>query len=93
MHRLCVALVAGVVGLAGCAAESRDSEAAVVDARDEPVLGPADGQDLPGTDLERVAVGQMAPDFTLASLAGPPVTLSGYQGQKNVILVFYRGHW
>ena len=28
-------------------------------------LGPRDGQDLPATDLERVAVGTTAPDFSL----------------------------
>ena len=44
-------------------------------------------------DIERVQVGHEAPDFTLASLAGPPVTLSDFRGQKNVVLVFYRGHW
>jgi hypothetical protein len=60
---------------------------------DDLVLGPADGHDLPGVDLDRVRVGQAAPDFTLASLAGPPVTLSSFQGMKNVVLVFYRGHW
>jgi len=59
----------------------------------EPVrLGPADGEDLPATDLERVAVGTVAPDFTLESYSGKTVTLSDYRGQE-VILVFYRGHW
>jgi len=56
-------------------------------------LGPKDGRDLPPTDLERVAVGTMAPDFTLESLDGEPITLSAFQGKKDVVLVFYRGHW
>ena len=56
-------------------------------------LGPADGLDLPPTDLDRVVAGERAPDFTLASLAGPPVTLSDYRGSRDVVLVFYRGHW
>lgn len=60
---------------------------------DRLVLGPVDGHELPGVDLDRVQAGQPAPDFTVASLAGPPWTLSGFQGTKNVILVFYRGHW
>lgn len=34
-------------------------------------------------------VGQPAPDFTLPSSLGQDVTLSSYQGQKNVVLVFY----
>ena len=56
-------------------------------------LGPADGQDLPAMDLERLQLGDPAPDFTLASFDGSPVTLSDFRGDKNVILVFYRGHW
>jgi len=56
-------------------------------------LGPVDGRNLPPTELDRVAVGTIAPDFTLRSLGGEPYTLSHYQGDRNVILVFYRGHW
>jgi cytochrome oxidase Cu insertion factor (SCO1/SenC/PrrC family) len=56
-------------------------------------LGPKDGAGLPRTDTSRVTVGTIAPDFTLEALAGAPVTLSGFRGKKNVILVFYRGHW
>ena len=57
------------------------------------VLGPKDGVGLPPADLERVKVGDVAPDFTLEAYRGPPVTLSQFRGQKNVVLVFYRGHW
>lgn len=56
-------------------------------------LGPADGHDLPPIDTGRGRVGTRAPDFTLESLSGDTVTLSQYRGKKNVILVFYRGHW
>ena len=56
-------------------------------------LGPADGRELPGADLERVAVGSEAPNFTLASYSGDAVELASYRGQKHVVLVFYRGHW
>lgn len=56
-------------------------------------LGPKDGLNLPRADLERVKVGETAPDFTLEALRGPPITLSQYRGKQNVILVFYRGHW
>lgn len=56
-------------------------------------LGPLDDQALPPADLERVAVGDEAPDFRLASLAGEPVRLSDFRGDKDVVLVFYRGHW
>lgn len=62
-------------------------------AQDRPRLGPKDGPTDPPTDLERVKVGDPAPDFTLEALDGRRVTLSSYRGQKNVLLVFYRGHW
>lgn len=58
-----------------------------------PALGPKDGPTNPPTDLERVKVGDRAPDFTLESLDGRRVTLSSYRGAKNLVLVFYRGHW
>jgi hypothetical protein len=56
-------------------------------------LGPADGHDLPPTEIERVQVGDPAPDFTLLTLQGDTVTLSNFRGRRDVILVFYRGHW
>lgn len=56
-------------------------------------FGPKDGFDLPATDLERVKLGDQAPDFTLESRDGRAITLSAFRGKKNVILVFYRGHW
>jgi hypothetical protein len=58
-----------------------------------PALGPADGRGLPPVDTGRVKIGELAPDFTLESLAGGTTTLSGFRGKKNVILQFYRGHW
>lgn len=61
--------------------------------RAERVLGPVDGHDLPGIELERVVVGTEAPDFSLRALSGDVITLSDYRGKKDVVLVFYRGHW
>ena len=56
-------------------------------------LGPKDGGNLKPTDLERVNVGETAPDFTLENLDGNRISLSDFRGKKNVILVFYRGQW
>ena len=36
-----------------------------------------------------VEVGQAAPDFELKDQHGQPVRLSGFRGEKNVVLVFY----
>jgi peroxiredoxin len=57
------------------------------------MLGPVDGKDMAPTDIERVAVGTRAPDFTLARIGGGTTTLSSFRGRKNVVVVFYRGHW
>jgi len=56
-------------------------------------LGPKDGVGLAPTDLDRVKIGQPAPDFTLAELNGKWISLSDFRGKKNVVLVFYRGRW
>ncbi len=67
--------------------------AASAGAQGPPKLGPADGAGLPPLDTGRVAVGTVAPDFTLESKDGGTVTLSQFRGKKTVVLVFYRGHW
>jgi cytochrome oxidase Cu insertion factor (SCO1/SenC/PrrC family) len=56
-------------------------------------LGPKDGANLAPTDLDRIKVGQPAPDFTLENINGKQVSLSEFRGKKSVVLVFYRGQW
>jgi cytochrome oxidase Cu insertion factor (SCO1/SenC/PrrC family) len=56
-------------------------------------LGPKDAANGPATELERVKVGQPAPDFALENVEGKPVALSGFRDKKTVVLVFYRGYW
>ena len=58
----------------------------------QPLLGPLDGGGLPPTDLTRVQVGMVAPDFRLVDETGAVHQLSHHRG-KNVVLVVYRGHW
>jgi peroxiredoxin (alkyl hydroperoxide reductase subunit C) len=55
-----------------------------------PDAGPTyDVGDMPPTNSTlKVAVGDMAPDFTLPSIQGEDVTLSDYRGEKNVVLSF-----
>lgn len=80
----------GLLGMTACG----DTETAENAAKPEDgMLGPVDGHDLSAMDLDRVKDGDLAPDFSLESYAGPVVTLSDFRGQKNVVLVFYRGHW
>lgn len=42
---------------------------------------------------ERVAVGDAAIDFTMTSIDGETYTLSDLRGQKNAIVIFFRGTW
>ena len=56
-------------------------------------LGPKDGVGLIATELDRVKVGQPAPDFTLEDADGKGITLSDFRDKKSVVLVFYRGYW
>ena len=60
---------------------------------ERPALGPKDGAGLAPLDTGRVIAGVIAPDFTLEAKDGGTVTLSQFRGKKNVVLVFYRGHW
>lgn len=55
--------------------------------------GPKDEVKQSATDLDRVKVGQPAPDFTLEDSEGKKHQPCRLRRQKNVVLVFYRGHW
>jgi peroxiredoxin len=41
--------------------------------------------------MPRVSLHRHAPEFSLADFSGNLVRLSGYRGEKNVLLVFNRG--
>jgi len=99
--------VLATLALGACAGESAEAPEAMpsedmadapmeapTDAPAEPRdLGPVDGRDLPATDLDRVAIGDIAPDFTLETYRGETLTLSENRGQREILLVFYRGAW
>ena len=42
-------------------------------------------------EMTEIHEGVPAPDFALADTQGHSITLSDYQGQKHVVLVFNRG--
>lgn len=59
-----------------------------------PPLSAADRQVSEGGKRETpVAVGNIAPDFTLEDQDGRRHTLSAQRGKQPVVLVFYRGYW
>ena len=39
------------------------------------------------------SVASMAPDFQLPAASGETLSLASFAGDKNVVLVFYRGFW
>ncbi len=41
----------------------------------------------------KVAIGQLAPDFTLPAINGEQITLSQYRNKKNVVLSFVPAAW
>ena len=43
----------------------------------------------PAPPKPNLKVGDMAPDFTLPSTAGKPVTLSDFRGKSAVVLAFF----
>jgi cytochrome oxidase Cu insertion factor (SCO1/SenC/PrrC family) len=85
--------VGGVLALLGVAVAVSVGVGAWMVMGSEQQLGPRDGFDLLAVDTGRVAVGDVAPDFSLLSYAGTVTTLSDFRRDKNVVLVFYRGHW
>ncbi len=51
------------------------------------------GQLKPQDSELKVRVGDTAPDFTLPSVSGEPVTLQQYRGKKNVAISFVPAAW
>ncbi len=56
-------------------------------------VDPRRGDPEGGSPQAVVEVGSEAPDITLESIDGDSLSLSALQGDKNVILVFFRGTW
>ncbi len=51
------------------------------------------GKLIPVDSQLKVSLGQKAPDFTLPSIKGNTVTLSQFQGNKNVLISFIPAAW
>lgn len=43
----------------------------------------------PAAGKTHLKVGDMAPDFTLSSSTGQPITLSSFRGKKSVVVAFF----
>lgn len=64
-----------------------------------PVAARAKGAQSPptdsswGIDRDLLQIGDVASDFSLPKAFDPPIGLSNYLGQKNIIVTTYRAHW
>ena len=80
------ALCMAVLALAACGTSS------------EPTAGGAEATIAPtATEVAATSVpapsAMLAPAFELPNAKGDTVSLASYAGNKNVVLVFYRGFW
>ncbi len=58
-----------------------------------PSVTPPPSVDPRRTDINRVVVGTVAPDFSLEDMNQKMTHLSDFRGKKHVVLVFYRGYF
>jgi cytochrome oxidase Cu insertion factor (SCO1/SenC/PrrC family) len=91
---LAVALSLAVMALAACGGESPGPtpdtpQPAAADATASPTSA---GEPAAATD-ETEPQGNLAHKFELTNARGETVSLASYAGDKNVVLVFYRGFW
>ena len=85
-----VALSLTVLALAACGASSEPAEeTAVATEPAAPVSAGSSSATADATEPE----GDIAAKFTLPDATGDPVSLASFAGDKNVVLVFYRGFW
>ena len=93
MLALCALILGGYGCLAPTATGIIDSVTPTPITPPEPTANPsatAPPPPSPATGPTIPAVGDQAPDFTLPSAWGDIITLSSHEGQKNIVLVFYR---
>jgi peroxiredoxin len=81
----------GVIGLAVLVLFCTGSAFALSDAYKNNIYNP--GLLKPVDSVLKVKVGSRAPDFKLPSISGEKVSLSQYQGEKNVVLSFVPAAW
>ena len=83
-----IALSLAVLGLAACGSSEEpatEAPAAAAESASESTVATPSVESEPQADI--------APMFTLPSASGDEVSLESFAGDKNVVLVFYRGFW
>ena len=89
--------LAGVIGLgllvlaiAACGGAAEPEQATPAP---EPTSAPAASGAQPAATEAPPPAAMMAPAFELPNAAGENISLASYAGDRNVVLVFYRGFW
>ena len=88
-------LLLAVLALAACGSSAEPTEEAHVVTAEPHSAASSTTEDAsaPADTSEAEPRGDVAPKFTLPSAAGESVSLASFAGEKNVVLVFYRGFW
>ncbi len=86
-----VSMSLALFALAACGASSEPEPTSAPAATDPPASAVSEeGSTVTETSAPSA---MMAPGFELPNAKGETVSLASYAGDKNVVLVFYRGFW
>ena len=83
-------LALAIVALAACGGAAPPPTTAPAGSEGE--QGAIVDEHMTGTEGSAPAA-MMAPAFELPNAAGETISLASYAGERNVVLVFYRGFW
>ncbi len=93
---LVAATLMTVVAIAACGSADEQVAEEAPAATIEPATAAAsapEGSSASADTPEPKPQGDVAPMFTLPAAAGESVSLGSFAGDRNVVLVFYRGFW
>ena len=88
-----VAVTLALIAIVACGSAA-EPEATVAPAATEAPAAASTNDESSAADAESEAPAAMlAPTFELPNAKGETVSLASYAGERNVVLVFYRGFW
>ena len=87
-----VAVTLALIALVACGSAA-EPEATVAPAATEAPAAASTGDESSADAESEAPAAMLAPTFELPNAKGETVSLASYAGEKNVVLVFYRGFW
>ena len=90
---LTIALPLAILALAACASAAEPEATSAPSATAVPAATAVASEPAPAATEAPAAAAMLAPTFELPNAMGETVSLASYAGDKNVVLVFYRGFW